>query len=66
MARLEHKVVEVMNVTDHDLEQRMNAAAADGWMLERIDYVREAGVRRPQMAFLFFTREARPAGEESS
>ena len=36
----------------------MNEAAADGWLLDRIDYVKEPGVRRPQMAFLFFVRGA--------
>ena len=51
-----NKVVELLTVNEEELERRINEAAADGWQLERIDYVKEAGVRRPQMAFLFFVR----------
>lgn len=61
MEGVEYKVVELLTVSDHDLEARLNAAAAEGWSLERIDYVREPGVRRPQMAFLFFCRARRAA-----
>jgi hypothetical protein len=60
---IEHKVVELMNVTDADLTAALNTAAADGWSLERVDYVRESGIRRPQMAFLFFVR---PKGDLAS
>lgn len=51
-----YRVVEIHKVTDHDLEEAMNRMSARGWVLDRIDYVREPGVRRPQMAFLFFMR----------
>ena len=53
-----YKVVELLSVTEDALQLRLNEAAADGWLLDRIDYVKEPGVRRPQMAFLFFVRGA--------
>lgn len=56
MSEARYKVVELLTVNEEELERRMNEAATDGWQLDRIDYVKEAGVRRPQMAFLFFVR----------
>lgn len=56
MSRARTKVVELAAVTDHDLEAAINRAGDEGWELSRIDYIREHGVRRPQMAFLFFSR----------
>jgi hypothetical protein len=50
-------VREVARVDDDELAAEMNAAHLKGWMLQRIDYIREAGVRRPVMAFLFFTSD---------
>jgi hypothetical protein len=29
---------------------------AQNWTLDRVDYVKDTGVRRPQMAYLYFTR----------
>ena len=58
MEAARYKVVEVLAVTEDELERRVNEAAAEGWLLDRIDYVKEPGVRRPQMAFLFFVRGA--------
>lgn len=54
---LRHKVVELVNVTAEDLGDTLDRMAADGWNLDRIDYVKEPGIRRPQMAFLFFVSE---------
>lgn len=54
-----HKVVELIKVSDSDIEAILNRLAPDGWVLDRIDYVKEPGVRRPQMAFLFFERPPR-------
>jgi hypothetical protein len=53
---VEHKVVELLAVTDADIEATLNRLAPEGWQLDRVDYVKEPGVRRPQMAFLYFQR----------
>ncbi len=59
-----HHVIELQNVTDADLRACLNDAAAEGWELDHIDYLKEPGVRRPQMAFVFFTRPE-TEGEDS-
>jgi hypothetical protein len=53
-------VREITRVDNDELASEMNAAQDQGWSLQRIDYVREAGVRRPVMAFLFFTSDESP------
>jgi hypothetical protein len=50
------KVRELQLVTDDAVQALMNAEAAEGWSLERVDYIKEVGVRRPQMAYFFFRR----------
>jgi hypothetical protein len=63
-------VREIARVDDDELASEMNAAHVKGWLLQRVDYIREAGVRRPVMAFLFFTsdeqstHEAQDAGQQ--
>lgn len=57
----EHEVVELLNVTGDDLAAALNRMSRGGWSLDRIDYIKEPGVRRPQMAFLFFVRETPPS-----
>ncbi len=59
MSEQEYKVDELQAVTAEDLEQCVNRRAAEGWSLDRVDYVKEAGVRRPQMAFVWFSRARR-------
>lgn len=61
----EHRVVELPNVTAEDLSAEMNRMQADGWNLERVDYIKEPGVRRPQMAFLFFVRPRPDAANDA-
>jgi hypothetical protein len=56
------KVSEVQRVDEATLERTLNAAAEDGWELERIDYIKEFGVRRPAMAYLYFTRPVSAEG----
>ena len=53
---IEHRVVEVSPVTDEALTKAMNEQERDGWKLERSDYMKEPGIRRPQMAYLYFSR----------
>ena len=54
---LEYKFVELTVVTDESLEQAVNAWVARGWKLDGIRFVTTEASRRPQMAFISFTRE---------
>jgi len=54
---LEYKFVELSIVTDETIEEAVNAWVARGWMLEGIRFVTNEASRRPQMAFVSFTRE---------
>jgi hypothetical protein len=56
-----YKFVELSIVTDETLEQAVNEWVAKGWQLEGIRFVTTEASRRPQMAFISFTREAAPA-----
>ena len=60
MSEVIYKVVELPRVTDEDLEATLNTWTSKGWRLTRIDYQRDAGVRRPLMAFVFFERDVTP------
>ena len=61
---LEYKVVEIAKVNDSDLEEVLNQHSAEDWNLDRIDYIMQTGVRRPQMAFVFFSRQRPAEGSE--
>ena len=52
-----YKFVELSTVTDETLERAVNDVVAEGWHLDRIHFVVGDSSRRPQMAFLAFTRE---------
>lgn len=52
------RVRELASVTAEDLQRTLNEAAAEGWCLDRVDYIKEPGVRRPQLAFCYFWRDA--------
>ncbi len=54
---LEYKFVELSIVTDESIEEAVNAWVARGWLLEGIRFVTTEASRRPQMAFISFTRE---------
>ena len=57
---LEYKFVELSIVTDETLEEAINAWVGRGW-----SFVTTEASRRPQMAFISFTRELeRRAGTE--
>ena len=55
---LEYKFVELSIVTDETIEEAVNAWVQRGWILEGIRFVTTDASRRPQMAFVSFTREA--------
>jgi hypothetical protein len=54
---VEYKFVELTIVTDETIEEAVNAWVSRGWLLEGIRFVTTEASRRPQMAFVSFTRE---------
>ena len=54
---LEYKFVELSIVTDETIEEAVNAWVSRGWLFEGIRFVTTEASRRPQMAFVSFTRE---------
>ena len=63
--RLIYRVVEVQPVFAEDVSAAINELASQGWELDRVDYVKELGVRRPQMAFVVMKRVAATVEEGS-
>lgn len=59
---LEYKVVEVSTVSEDVLEEALNEWTAKGWRFDGMQFAMRESSRRPCMAFVFFTREARPEG----
>jgi hypothetical protein len=55
---LVYKFVELTIVTDETIEEAVNAWVARGWHLDGIRFVSGEASRRPQMAFISFTRDA--------
>jgi hypothetical protein len=61
---LEYKFVELSIVTDETIEEAVNAWVSRGWLFDGIRFVITEASRRPQMAFVSFTREVtREAGD---
>lgn len=54
---LEYKFVELSIVTDETIEEAVNAWVGRGWQFDGIRFVTTEASRRPQMAFISFTRE---------
>jgi hypothetical protein len=54
---VEYKFVELSIVTDETIEEAVNAWVGRGWLLDGIRFVTSEASRRPQMAFISFTRE---------
>jgi hypothetical protein len=54
---LEYKFVELSIVTDQSIEEAVNAWVSRGWEFEGIRFVTTDASRRPQMAFVSFTRD---------
>ena len=55
---LQYKFVELTIVTDETIEICVNEWVAQGWDFDNIRFVVTEHSRRPQMAFVSFTREA--------
>jgi hypothetical protein len=58
---LVYKFVELSIVTDESIEEAVNAWVTRGWQLEGIRFVTTEASRRPQMAFVSFTRDDKDA-----
>jgi hypothetical protein len=58
---LEYKFVELSIVTDETIQEVVNLWVGKGWIFDGIRFVTTEASRRPQMAFVSFTREAAPA-----
>ncbi len=54
----EYKFVELAIVTDETIETTVNEWVGKGWAFDGIRFVTTDASRRPQMAFLSFTRDA--------
>ncbi|MBI5598775.1 MAG: DUF4177 domain-containing protein [Deltaproteobacteria bacterium] len=57
MKGLEYRVVELMTVTDADIERAINAVVKEGWALDGIHFAMRDASKRPAMAFILFTKE---------
>ena len=57
---LQYKFVELSTVTDEAIEECVNQWVASGWQLEGIRFVTTEHSKRPAMAFVSFTRDAKP------
>lgn len=62
---LEYKFVELSIVTDETIEEAVNAWVARGWLFDGIRFVTTEASRRPQMAFISFTREVTRASVDA-
>jgi hypothetical protein len=54
---LEYKFVELSIVTDETIQEVVNLWVGKGWVFDGIRFVTSDASRRPQMAFVSFTRE---------
>jgi hypothetical protein len=64
---IEYKVAELAVVTDESIEEVLNSWTAQGWHFDSVQFVVREASKRPSMAFVLFTREAKtghePGGE---
>jgi hypothetical protein len=56
---LRYKVIECSTVTDEDLEEVINEWVQKGWTLDGIQFAMRESSKRPAMAFILFTRNAK-------
>jgi len=63
---LEYKFVELSIVTDETIEEVVNLWVGKGWLFDGIRFAISDASRRPQMAFVSFTREVAPNVEPSA
>jgi hypothetical protein len=56
-----YKVVEVLTVTDEELETAINEWVRKGWRLDTIQFAMRESSKRPAMAFVIFTKSEKKA-----
>lgn len=56
MRNTAYKVVEVITVTDEELETVINEWVRKGWNFDTIQFVMRESSKRPAMAFIIFTK----------
>ncbi len=61
---LTYKVIELGNVTEETIEETLNEWSGKGWRFDGMQFAMRESSRRPSMAFVLFTREAVPEGED--
>ena len=66
MRPIEYKFVELSIVTDETIEEVVNLWVGKGWIFDGIRFVTSEASRRPQMAFVSFTRESQPDVEPTA
>ncbi len=54
--KIEYKVIELAPVTEEEIERCLNTWTGQGWGFDDIRFVMRDGVRRPGLAYVFFTR----------
>jgi hypothetical protein len=63
---IEYRVIELVTVTDDEIERALNAQVALGWTFESIHFAMRESSKRPAMAFLTFVRKIEPEPPTSS
>jgi len=56
MKKTLYKIVEVITVTDEELEKVLNDWVGKGWTLDTIQFAMRESSKRPTMAFVIFTK----------
>jgi hypothetical protein len=64
MKKTLYKVVEVMTVTDEELEKVLNDWVGKGWTLDTIQFAMRESSKRPAMAFVIFARSEEAEEQE--
>jgi hypothetical protein len=64
MKKTLYKVVEVMTVTDEELEKVLNDWVGKGWTLDTIQFAMRESSKRPAMAFVIFTKSEEAEEQE--
>ncbi|MEI6703964.1 MAG: DUF4177 domain-containing protein [Deltaproteobacteria bacterium] len=59
---LTYKVIELNSVSEETIEATLNEWVTKGWQYEGMQFAMRESSKRPAMAFVLFTRQAR-AGE---
>ncbi len=60
---INYKVVELMTVTDEEMENTLNDWTAKGWNFEGIQFAMKDSSKRPAMAFIMFTNNEDEKGD---